>query len=49
MKSYLDIMLFKKVFTESSKKTFVINSTDSIKIKNDIITFKGRVFELIKY
>ena len=48
MKTYLDITLFKKVFAESSKKTYVINSTDSIKIKNDIITFKGRVFGLPK-
>jgi hypothetical protein len=48
MKTYLDITLYKKVFTESSKKKYVINSTDSIKINNDIITFKGRVFELTK-
>jgi hypothetical protein len=46
MKTYLHITLFKKVFTESSKKVYVINSTDSIKIENNIITFKGRVFEL---
>lgn len=48
MKTYLDKMLFKKVFAESAKKKFVINSTDSIIIKDDIITFNGRVFELAK-
>tara|TARA_R110000823_G_scaffold315126_1_gene445841 strand:+ start:8788 stop:9210 length:423 start_codon:yes stop_codon:yes gene_type:complete len=48
MKTYLDITLFKKVFTESSKKKYVVNSTDSVNIKNNIITFKGRVFELTK-
>ena len=46
MKTYLHITLFKKVFTESSKKAYVINSTDLIEIENNIITFKGRVFEL---
>lgn len=46
MKTYLLITLFQKVFTESSKKAYVINSTDSIKIKNDMIIFKGRVIEL---
>ncbi len=48
MKTYLLITLFQKVFTESSKKAYVINSTDSIKIKNDMIIFKGRVIELNK-
>ena len=46
MKTYLDITLFNKIFTESSKKAYVINSTDLIEIENNIITFKGRVFEL---
>jgi hypothetical protein len=46
MKTYLDRTLFKKAFTESSKIAYVINSTDLIEIKNNIITFKGRVFEL---
>ena len=31
---------------KSSKKAYVINSTDLIEIENNIITFKGRVFEL---
>ncbi|MEH6537833.1 MAG: hypothetical protein V7719_15635 [Psychroserpens sp.] len=48
MKTYLDITLFKKVFIESSKKTYVINSTDSIQIKNDMVIFRGRIFELTK-
>ena len=46
MKTYLHITLFKKVFINQSKNKYVINSTDSIKIKNNIITFKGRVFKL---
>jgi hypothetical protein len=46
MKTYLDRALLKKVFTESSKNSFVINSTDLIEIKENIVTFTGRVFEL---
>ena len=46
MKTYLDRTLFKKVFTESSKKAFVINSTDLIEIRNNSIIFQGRVFKL---
>ncbi len=46
MKTYLHITLFKKLFPESAKNQYVINSTDSITIKDDMITFKGKVFEL---
>jgi len=46
IKTYLDRTLFQKLFTASSKPTYVINSTDAITIKNDIIIFKGRAFEI---
>ena len=46
LKTYLHIMLFKKLFPVSKRKEFVINSTDSITIKDDIITIKGKVFKL---
>ena len=46
MKTYLHITLFKKLFPELPKNQYVVNSTDSITIKDDMITFKGKVFEL---
>lgn len=46
MKTYLHITFLKKIFPESVKKEYVINSTDSIKMKNGMIVFKGKAFEL---
>lgn len=48
MKTYFHRTLFKKIFHESPKNRYVINSTDSIKIIKDRIVFKGKVFELLK-
>lgn len=46
LKTYLDIPLFKKIFTQSSENMYVINSTDSIKVNNDLVIFKGRVHKI---
>jgi len=48
MKTYLHITLLSKIVSETTQKRYVINSTDSIKITNNIISIKGRVFELTK-
>lgn len=45
IKTYLHITLFKKIFPETTQKKYVINSTDSIKINNNIVSIKGRVFK----
>ncbi|NVK51405.1 MAG: hypothetical protein HWD85_00615 [Flavobacteriaceae bacterium] len=44
----LDRTLYSKVFQESSKTIYVINSTDTIKISAEDVLFKGRVFEMPK-
>ena len=44
----LDRVLYGKVFPESSKTIYVINSTDTIKIIDDNVLFKGKVFEMSK-
>jgi hypothetical protein len=44
----LDRVLYGKVFPESSKIIYVINSTDTIKIIDDNVLFKGKVFEMSK-
>lgn len=46
MKTYLHITLFKKIFADSPKNQYVINSTDLIRINNDTVILKGRVFKL---
>jgi len=45
-KTYLHLILFKKIFKPSSKVKYVINSTDSIQIMDDKVVFNGKVFEL---
>ncbi len=48
MQGYLDITFFTKLFTTSTKHCkFVINSTDDIFVKNDMLIVQGRVFEII--
>lgn len=44
----LDRILFGKLFEESLKTIYVINSTDTIKIVGEHVLFKGRVFEISK-
>lgn len=41
----LDRVLFGKIFTNSSKAIYIINSTDEIKIDDDFVVFKGKVFK----
>lgn len=45
MECYLDIALFKKVYRDTDKSKYVINSTDAVRIENNTIIFKGRVFK----
>lgn len=44
--TYLDRLLFAKLFTESTESKYVINSTDAIKVHDNLIIFKGKIFEL---
>lgn len=48
VKTYLDIILFKKLFSTTSENTYVINSTDSVTIVATTIVIKGRVFKIQK-
>lgn len=45
MSCYFDKILLGKVFKNNVKVKYVINSTDKIKVKNNIIILKGRVFK----
>ena len=47
-KGYLDRVLLIKVFPETSKSIYVINSTDKINVHENRITVIGRVFEIQK-
>ena len=42
---YLDRLLFAKLFNDSPKNKFVINSTELIKVEKDEIIIRGKVFE----
>lgn len=48
MKTYLDIVLFQKVFKNNSANIYVINSKDEIKVYENRISFNGRVFTKVK-
>lgn len=48
LKAYFHITLLKKIFSKSTKNEYVINSTDSVKIKKGEIILKGKVFYLSK-
>lgn len=47
-KGYLDRLLFTKLFYDSPKNKFVINSTELIKVEKDEIIIRGKVFEINK-
>jgi hypothetical protein len=44
MKTYLHIDLLKKIFPSNEKNKYVINSTDSIILKDNLVLIKGRVW-----
>ncbi len=46
MKAYLDRILLEKLFPDSEFNQYVINSTDSIKKTNNIVSIKGRALKL---
>ncbi len=47
IKTYLQLTLFNKIFSNTSKNQYVINSTDLIRIKKNTVIFKGKVFNKI--
>jgi len=47
IKTYLQLTLFNKIFFNTSKNQYVINSTDLIIIKESTVIFKGKVFNKI--
>jgi hypothetical protein len=42
--TYLDRILFEKLFSIKGKATFIINSTDEVAIKNDTLVISGQCY-----
>lgn len=46
VKTYLDQPLFDKLFSSSASNTFVVNSTESVSVIQNIIIIKGKAYRL---